>query len=110
MLQLVMFCLDFSLSDCDTDGLYTLSNINFLKVKVISYDLESNWYIFTVRQQSCGKVMFSRVCPSVSQTSLSTGRSHVIITYDALDLTLQAPCPLTRHQTWDPCTPPIYGT
>ena len=44
--------------------------------------------LITVRQQSCGKAIFSVVC--VCQSVCPQG-SHVTITHDALDLTVQAP-------------------
>ena len=42
--------------------------------------------IFTARQRSCGKVMFS-----VMSICLSMGGPHVTITHDALDLTIYEP-------------------
>ena len=51
--------------------------------------------IFTARKRSCGKVMFS-----VVSVILFTQRSHVTITHNAFDLTIQGPPP------W-PCLPDI---
>ena len=59
---------------------------------------------FTARQRSCGKVMFSVM--SVCQSFCSWGRSHVTITYDALDLTIQTPLPT---QTWDLTVQGLHG-
>ena len=50
------------------------------------------WFMFTIRQQTCGKAMFSVM--SVCLSFQSAGRSRVTITHDALDLTVKDP------QTW----------
>ena len=60
--------------------------------------------VFTARQRSCGKVMFSVVCVCHSDC-LSKGDPHVTITHDALGLTVQDPpwpWPPTGYQIWDP--------
>ena len=45
--------------------------------------------IITARQQSCGKVMFTVV--SVCEQVWGMGGSHVTITHDVLDHTIQGP-------------------
>ena len=49
--------------------------------------IDKNLGIFTASQRSCGKVMFSGMSVRYSVH----GGPHATITYDALDLTLQAP-------------------
>ena len=53
-------------------------------------------YIFTTRQRSWGKVMFS-----VVSVCSQEGGSHVNITHDTLDLTVHAFPRPPRHQTWE---------
>ena len=47
--------------------------------------------LITARQRSCGKIMFSHV--SVCLILLRGGGTHVTITHDELDLTVQDPQP-----------------
>ena len=49
---------------------------------------QSTITLISARQRSCGKVMFSVVCVC---HSICPQGSHVTITYDALDLTVQGP-------------------
>ena len=70
----------------------TLHNINILQLKNWSV----RWPIFTARQWSCGKVMFSYMCLSVCQF---TGQSHQTINHVALDLTVHGTL-LNRDPLW----------
>ena len=84
----------------DTTENITLPQLCWWAVKTITSATK-----FNAHQQSCRKVMFSvmSVCPSVHRGS------HVTITHNALDLTVQdppnpGPAP-PAHQTWDPLVP-----
>ena len=78
-------------------------NVEDATVYISSLQLQVTWisYIYCPPTKLQGSNSFSRDCPSVSHSVHGEG-SDVIITHDALDLTIQEPPPGPVRWTWDP--------